>query len=67
MVLHYLSDLPYSTYVIKFERKDWNFRRIEEEIKCRFWSWGLAKGDAESSLSFAALNETRLKDRWGVL
>lgn len=21
------------------EKKDWDFRRIEEEIKCRFWSW----------------------------
>lgn len=27
----------------RFELQEWNFRKIEEEVKCRFWSWCVAK------------------------
>lgn len=42
-----------------FEQNEWNFRRIEEEIKCRFWSCCVAKGEADSSVSFVVWNRTK--------
>lgn len=48
----------------KFEHKDWNFSRIEEEIKCRFWSWCLVKGEADPICSFETWSCCRLSDMW---
>lgn len=28
---------------VKFNQKEWNFRRIEEAIKCYFWSWCMVR------------------------
>lgn len=44
----------------RFEHKEWNFRRIEEEIKCQFWSWCVAKGDIDTKFSFGVWSNTKL-------
>lgn len=35
---------------VKFENKKWNFRSIEEEIKFRFWSWYLVRGEQRQNV-----------------
>lgn len=49
---------------VKFEQKEWNFRRIEEEIKCRFWNWDMIKGEAGANISFETWNNSRLCNLW---
>lgn len=41
---------------VLFDHKEWIFARIEEEIKCCFWSWSAVRGDAPTILSFADSN-----------
>lgn len=49
---------------VKFKHTEWNFRHMEEEIKCRFWSQCLARGEAESNCSFEVWNRRKLCDIW---
>lgn len=47
---------------MKFEQKEWDFRRIEEEIKCWLWNWCTSKGETNMHCSFQLRSNCRLSD-----
>lgn len=49
---------------VLFSNKEWNFRRIGDEIKCRFWSWCAARGEVESIMSFNNWANHSLYSQW---
>lgn len=36
----------------RFNGMEWDYRRIENEIKCRYWSWCVVKEEADPCISF---------------
>lgn len=52
---------------IAFNSKEWDFRRLEEEIKSRFWAWCLVKGDAASSTNFLVWSSEVLVNAWNTM
>lgn len=51
---------------VLFDEKEWDFRRIEAEIKCRYWSWCAARGEADLGLSYLSWARTPLAVTWNV-
>lgn len=47
-----------------FEGKEWDSKKVEEEIKCRFWSWCLAKGDMVASNNYLVWASKKLYENW---
>lgn len=47
-----------------FDHKEWDLRRIEEEIKCRFWSWCVVRREVETNLSFEVWNKNPFLHFW---
>lgn len=51
---------------VLFEGLEWDFRRVENEIKCRFWSWCVVKGEANPCTSFINWASNKLFVTWDV-
>lgn len=49
---------------VLFEDKEWNFRKLEMEIKCRFWSWCVVRGNAGQGMSYSHWSSNCLSDQW---
>lgn len=50
---------------VLFDAKlDWDFRRIKVEIKCRFWSWIVVRGEVDANITYPSWDNTRLCDIW---
>lgn len=49
---------------VHFEHKEWNIRRIEEEIKCRFWNWCLVRGEVDTNWVFDTWGRQKLSEIW---
>lgn len=49
-----------------FQGLEWDLRRIENEIKCRFWSWCVVKDEADLCMSFITWATKNLVVSWGV-
>lgn len=48
------------------EQQQWDFRKMEEEIKCRFWSWCVVKGVAQLNTRFVDWTTKCLNESWNV-
>lgn len=51
---------------VLFEGQQWDFKRVEEEIKRRFWSWCRVHGDADPNISYNAWSRNSLYINWAV-
>lgn len=49
---------------VLFSRNEWDFKRIEEEIKCRFWNWCVVKHEEVGKLSYVVWSQKTLYETW---
>ncbi|KAL6545130.1 hypothetical protein OROHE_009795 [Orobanche hederae] len=50
-----------------FENGEWDFKRMEDEIRCRYWSWCAVKGFANPNESFIEWSNGNLCNMWNVV
>lgn len=52
--------------LVLFNHKDWDFKRIKKEVKCRYWSWCLIRNDVASNLNFIDSSKNLLSYNWMI-
>ncbi|KAL6500970.1 hypothetical protein OROHE_025167 [Orobanche hederae] len=49
-----------------FDNWEWDVRRIDEEIKCRFWCWCVITGNLDRNMSLLDWSRLRLCELWNL-